>query len=207
MSLPATLRPPNPREVVETLARLRKLEASELTPAQRSIYDQFGAGGNRASIPGAIPLMDDEGHLNGPPGIWLLHPPLGDAFQALGLVFRGGLELTRAAQEIIILVHAQRLDAAFEKYAHVGAAARAGVDPADIEALSAGKPVSFTDPEQQVCYEVAIALMDNGALTDAEYARAIEVLGEAKLLEATSIIGWYYVVALQLSVFQVLPPD
>jgi 4-carboxymuconolactone decarboxylase len=187
--------------------RLRKLEPEELTPAQRSIYDQFGAGGNRASIPGAIPLMDDEGHLNGPPGIWLLHPPLGEGFQQLGLVFRGGLELTRAAQEIIILVHAQRLNSAFERYAHENAAARAGVDQTDIEALSAGKTVSFADPEQQVCYEIAVALMDRGALTDAEYARAVDQLGEARLLEATSIIGWYYVVALQLSVFQVRPPE
>ena len=190
-----------------TKARLRKLEPAELTPAQRAIYDQFGAGGNRASVPGAIPLIDDEGHLNGPPGIWLLHPPLGDAFQALGLVFRGGLELTRAAQEIIILAHAQRLDSAFERYAHENAAARAGVAQADIEALSAGKTVSFADPEQQMCYEIAVALMDNGGLTDAEYARAIDVLGEARLLEATSIVGWYYVVALQLSVFGVLPPE
>jgi 4-carboxymuconolactone decarboxylase len=187
--------------------RLRKLEPSELTPAQRAIYDEFGPGGNRASVPGAIPLMDDEGHLNGPPGIWLLHPPLGEAFQQLGLVFRAGLELTRAAQEIMILVHAQRLNAAFERVAHESAAARAGVAAADIEALSAGRSVSFADPEQQVCYEVAVALMDHGGLTDAEYARAVEQLGESRLLEATSLIGWYYVVALQLSVFGIVPPE
>lgn len=186
--------------------RLRKFEPDELDAAQRAIYDQFGSGGNRATIPGAFPLRDEAGHLNGPPNAWLLNPALGDAFQVLGFNVRSATGLPPRAQEIAILVVAQRLDSPFERFAHEPAARNNGLPEADIEALSAGRPVSFADLSEQVCYEVAVALMDHGKLTDDEYARAVGALGEKGLFGLTSIIGWYQMIALQLSVFEVLPP-
>jgi 4-carboxymuconolactone decarboxylase len=49
-------------------------------------------------------------------------------------------------------------------------------------------------------------MMDTGGLTDAEYARAVEVFGEQRLFDLTAIVGWYQMMALQLSVFRVMPP-
>ncbi len=48
--------------------------------------------------------------------------------------------------------------------------------------------------------------MSNGGLTDAEYAHAVGVLGEKRLFGVTAIIGWYWTVGLQMSVFGILPP-
>src|SRR6185437_16679890 len=73
--------------------RLRKFEPDELDDAQRAIYDQFGSGGNRATIPGSFPLRDEAGHLYGPPNAWLLNPALGEAFQVLGFNVRSSTQL------------------------------------------------------------------------------------------------------------------
>ena len=54
---------------------------------------------------------------------------------------------------------------------------------------------------------LAVALMDRGGLTDDEYARAIDQLGEKGLFELTGIIGWYQMIGLQLAVFRIMPPD
>ncbi len=128
--------------------RLRKFEPDELDPAQRAIYDQFGSGGNRGTIPGAFPLRDEAGHLNGPPNAWLLNPALGEAFQALGFNVRSATGLPPRAQEIAILVVAQRIESEFERYAHERAARNNNLPEAEIEALSAGRPVSFDDKQE-----------------------------------------------------------
>lgn len=185
--------------------RLRKFDPAELDGEQQAIYDKF-AGGERASLTRTIPLVDESGHLSGPPNAWLLSPALGDTFQALGLVIRSGLGLPPRAQEIAILVVAHRIRSPFERYAHESAALQVGLSAADVDALCSGHAVVFTDPQERTCYELTVAMMDTGVLSDAEYAQAVDVLGEKGLLELTAIIGWYQMIGLQLSVFQVLPP-
>ena len=55
-------------------------------------------------------------------------------------------------------------------------------------------------------YAVTRQILADGTVSDAEYARAVSVLGTAGLFELTTLIGWYTMLAFQLSVFGVLPP-
>ena len=186
--------------------RLRKFEADELDDEQLVIYNLYTPS-EVAKRPRAMPLMDDAGHLQGPINSWLLSPQIGVGLQVLGKAIRAAPLLSPRSQEIIILVVAQRLQSAFERAAHEVTARAAGLTEADIDALSAGTPAHFDDAEEQLCYELAQLMMDNGALTDVEYAHAVDVLGERKLFEVAAVVGWYQMVGLSMSVFQVMPPE
>ncbi len=186
--------------------RLRDFEPDELDDEQRAFYAQYLPGGERAKRKGAFPLIDAAGHLVGPTKAWLLNPAFANAYLPLGGVVRTKTSLSPRAQEIAILVVAQRLDSPFERFAHEAEARSLAMSADDIEALSTGRAISFADPEEQLSYELAIALMDRGGLTDDEYARAVDQLGETGLFELTGIIGWYQMIGLQLSVFRIMPP-
>jgi 4-carboxymuconolactone decarboxylase len=151
--------------------------------------------------------MDAEGHLLGPVNTWLVSPKLGLAFDMLGRAVRRATDLSPAAQEIIILVVAHRVRNEFERAVHEPAAESAGVPRADIERLSCGEPASFEDPEWQACYELAVSLINNSNLTDDEYARGVQALGEKRVFEVVGIVGWYQMIAMQLAVYQVMPPE
>lgn len=189
-----------------TSDRLRDYEPAELDADQLAFYQQYLPGGERAKRKGAFPLLDDAGHLVGPTKAWLLNPAFANAYLPLGGVVRTKTGLTPRAQEIIILVVAQRLGSPFERFAHEAEARALNMSDADIDALSEGRPISFADAEEQTCYELAVTLMDTGGLTDDQYAQAVGVLGEKGLFEVTGIIGWYQMIGLQLSVFQIMPP-
>jgi 4-carboxymuconolactone decarboxylase len=186
--------------------RLRKFDRAELDDEQAAIYEHYTAAGERARSPRAITLLDDDGHLMGPPNAWLLSPGLGMALQSLGFAVRYATELTPRMQEIAILVVAQRTGSAFEEYAHRAAASQAGLSDADIDALMNAEPVDFADPAEQACQRLAGIMFDREQLSDAEYADAVATLGRKRLLELTAIVGWYRLIALQLSVFGVVPP-
>jgi 4-carboxymuconolactone decarboxylase len=189
--------------------RLRKFDAADLDPDQRAIYDVYAERQANASTSGNSPLvqlMDEQGHLMGPTNAWLLNAVIGKGLQDLGVAVRVGPRLPARVQEIVILVVSQRLDSPFERFAHGRIARTVGLSDEDIDVLLSGAPASFDDALEQCAYDLAISMMDDGGLSDAEYARAIDVLGEERLFDLTAVVGWYQMMALQLSVFQVMPP-
>ncbi len=180
--------------------RLRKFGPEGLSPEQSVIYDYYVGLKSR---PRSLPLMDADGHLLGPLNAWLVSPIMGQAFDMLGRAVRRGVELSPWAQEVIILVVAHDVQNEFERLIHVPSAAAAGVPVADIDRLSNGEAASFSDPEWQACYELALLLVNNKDLTDEEYARGVEALGEKGVFEVVGIVGWYQMIALQLTVYRV----
>jgi hypothetical protein len=184
--------------------RLRKFGPDGLTPDQLVIYDYYLGAGSRSR---SLPLMDEEGHLLGPVNAWLVSPKVGSAMDMLGRAVRRATDVSPAAQEVIILVVAHRLRNEFERAVHEPEAESAGIPKADVERLSSGQPVSLEDPEWQACYELAVSLTETGTVTDDEYARAVEALGEKRVFEVVSLVGYYQMLAMQLAVYQVMPAE
>ena len=189
-------------------SRLPHYDPADLDPDQYAFYAQYlpDSPRGRRGRSGGIPLLDAEGQLVGPSAAWLLNPAFGADYIPLGLSVRTRTGLSPRSQEIIILVVGHRLQNPFERYAHEAAARAIEMTEDEISALSLGTPITFADAEEQACYEVTQTLMSNGGLTDDEYAHAVEVLGEKGLFGVTAIIGWYWTVGLQMSVFNILPP-
>ncbi|HEX5586577.1 MAG TPA: carboxymuconolactone decarboxylase family protein [Acidimicrobiia bacterium] len=186
--------------------RLDQLYESTLTDEQRTLYTSIA--GNREGVD-ARPrhLVDAEGAIQGPFNHMLHVPAIGDPLQQLGGVLRFRGALSDAARELAILLVARSQRSEFEWWAHVPIARRAGVTDDQLDALLAGPPPTFDDPVTDCVVTTTTALVERGDLTDEEYARAEHVLGAPTLIELTTLVGYYALVAMQLRVFRVTIPD
>ena len=178
----------------------------EMSPEQRALYDFF-ATGRRADASAPFSLVDAEGRLQGPPAVWVLHPPLGNALEQLGAAVRYHLTLPARAREMVILMVGHHHRAPFELYAHTKAGIAAGLSPADLEALAAGRPPELTSTEERLAYRVARQLLDTGKLDEDIYAEAVAALTVERLFELVTIVGYYTMIAVQLGAFELLPPE
>ncbi len=176
-----------------------------MTAEQREFYDRY-ATGVRAAPGTTFPLVDADGRLIGPPAVWVLSQPLGLALERFGYAIRYELSLSRRAQEIAILMVAQHHQSEFERFAHAQAGLKAGLTEDDLAALAAGKPPDLETEEEQAVFEATRRILDTGSLDDMAYQAAADLLTAPRLFELVTLIGYYRMLATQLSVFDIQPP-
>jgi 4-carboxymuconolactone decarboxylase len=186
-------------------SRVPQLELADMSAQQREFYGKF-ATGVRAQPGSTFQLVDSEGHLMGPPSVWVLSQPLGLALERFGYTIRYELTLSRRAQEIAILMVAQHRRSDFERFAHVQAGLKAGLTESDLAALAAGEEPSLRTGEERVVYQATKQILDAGTLTASEYEEYTGALPVPQLFELVTLIGYYLMVATQLSVFDIRPP-
>ncbi len=186
--------------------RVDGVDPERMSDAQREIYHRY-ASGPRATPDNPFLLVDADGRLQGPPAVWILSPTFGQALQQIGAAVRFGSRLPARACEIAILLVGHHHRSPFELYAHRRAGLAAGLTEADLAALAGAKePAGMSDVEACV-FRTTLRILDRGTLGDDEFRDAAGVLGEAGLFELVTIVGYYTMVALQLAVFDVQPPE
>lgn len=188
------------------MTRLGKFDVTSLDADQRALYDEI-AGGPRATGRQLFALTDGAGRLEGPFNAMLLHPHVGGALQALGSNLRYGSSLSGRCREIAILLVAHAEDSAYELYAHEAVGRAAGLTDEELTALRDGELDDVQGEYERAVARVTTALLARRDLTDPEYDRAREQLGEPALFELTTLVGYYATLALQLRVFGVQLPS
>jgi 4-carboxymuconolactone decarboxylase len=177
----------------------------DMSPEQRTVYDLF-ATGRRTASSSAFSLVDASGRLQGPPAVWVLHPPLGGALERLGAAIRYELTLPARTREMVILMVGHHRRSPFELFAHTKAGATAGLSAADLDALAAGRPPDLTTGEERVAHAVTRRILDEGTLDEDTYAEAVAELTVERLFELVTLVGYYTMLAVQLDAFRLLPP-
>jgi 4-carboxymuconolactone decarboxylase len=152
---------------------------------------------------GTVTLRNPDGSLVGPFNLMLHEPRLGAAMQKLGgiILYRGSLP--ERAREIAILCVAAHQQSDFERSAHEAIGRSVGLTDEEMAAIAAKAPLSLSDPLEACVLSVSRDLLQNGDLDDAAYAAAVDVLGEAGMVEVSTVVGYYSLVALQLRLFRV----
>lgn len=186
--------------------RLEPRPPETLTAEQLEFYNLF-ATGPRAAPDAAFSLLDADGALTGPPSAWLLAPPVANALERLGAAIRFGLTLTARECEAAILTVAYSEAQPFELHAHLPAARKAGWTAEDLEDIREGRDPEGASAGERAALAVARRLVDARTLDDTEYAIARDELGERRLFELVTLVGYYRMMALQLNVFAIDPPS
>jgi 4-carboxymuconolactone decarboxylase len=186
--------------------RLARITPDAMTSEQTEVYARF-TGGKRTTPGSAFSLLHPEGGLIGPPNAWLLSPPLARAFERVGYAMRYELALSDRSREIAILAQAFHLDSPFELYAHRRAGRAAGLSDAEIDGLATRTAPDFQDDEERAVFAATLAILDRGTLDDDEYEAAVATLGERTLFDLVALLSYYAMVATQLAVFAVSPPQ
>jgi 4-carboxymuconolactone decarboxylase len=113
---------------------------------------------------------------------------------------RDNSALSHKLTEFAILIAARQWSNNFEWTAHYPAAIRAGLNQAIATALIEGRRPENMDKEEEILYDFCGELSHNQSVSDPTYARAVAAFGEAGVIEAASLEGYYSFLAMVMNV-------
>jgi 4-carboxymuconolactone decarboxylase len=93
--------------------------------------------------------------------------------------------------EFAILIAAREWTNNFEWNAHARAAATAGLSAAIIAAVADGRRPERLAEDEEILWDFCHELLHNKSVSDPTYARALAKFGEAGVVEAASLEGYY----------------
>ncbi len=173
-----------------TFGRYAEIPVDHMTPEQREGY-RFLVDGPRGRLPG-------------PYKVWVHNPKLLRAAAPLGEHFTPGhSSLTEREREIAVLVITSRWHSAYPTAAHEKRGKEVGLSAPTLEAIIAGLPASFSDPREQVVYEVAMTLAGGRLLSQGLHDRAVKTLGHESITDMIVLMGYYTAVSLTMNFYAV----
>ncbi|WP_201159974.1 carboxymuconolactone decarboxylase family protein [Rhodoplanes elegans] len=176
--------------------RLPDLDEATLAPAQAELLAAMRAGPRGAGL-----------SLRGPFGVFMHAPAFGALAQALGAHCRFGTSIPPRLSEFAILVTARFWRAHYEWHVHAPIAAKAGVKPATIADLKAGRTPARARADEKAVHAFVTELYAKKRVSDRTYARVHKLFGDAGMVELAGILGYYALVAMTLDVFRVPVPE
>ena len=173
--------------------RLKRLTDDDMDDAQRAMAERM--------------VASKTGRIIGPMNAWLRSPPLAERAFALGDYARHGSSHEKRISELVIVMTARHWVAQLEWCVHKVEALKAGLDPAVVDAIEARTRPTFDRADEELVYDLFTELLDTKQVSDGVYDPAIEMYGEAKLVELIAIFGHYNHVAAVLNTFRVKVPS
>jgi 4-carboxymuconolactone decarboxylase len=183
--------------------RIDYLTPENMNVDQRRVYDNINSGerGKRAT------LTTDEGALVGPFNAWLYSPDIGDRVQLLGEALRFHNSLPQNLLEVAILMVGRKWRAQFEWWAHALLAQRAGVSDDVITDIKNGIRPEGAKPEELIIYDFCRDLLDRKRVSDENFQRTKESIGENGVVDLVCLMGYYTIVSMTLNVFDIPLPE
>ena len=108
--------------------------------------------------------------------------------------------LSRKLTEFAILIAARFMTSNFEWDAHLPAALEAGLSASIVAAVADGRRPEEMEEEEEILYDFCTELLQNHGVSDRTYARALAEFGEAGVVEATGLEGYYIYIAMMMNV-------
>ncbi len=188
------------------MSRIPYITPEGFTEVQQKLFDNI-TGGKRGEGRTVESFLNAAGGLDGPFNAWLFSPALGEPTQRLGAAVRFESTLPPQLRELAILMVAVKWQAQFEWWAHEIIARETGLDAGVIASLKAGRLPAFTQPSEAVVYHFAQALLNQQHVSDQHYQAALELLGEAGVVELVILLGYYTLISMTLNTFEVPVPE
>ena len=172
-----------------TFGRFVETPVREMSAEMKSAYDF---------------LLDLRGMVPGPHKIFLANPKLLQSVAPTGAYFQTESTLTKAEMEIVTNVINSRWGAAYTNHEHEKISIKMGhLLPEKVSALIAGLPTSFEDPRQQIVYELSVTLAAACVVPVGLLRRAQVLLGDAGVVDVTTLMGWFTTACLTLMTYDV----
>jgi 4-carboxymuconolactone decarboxylase len=166
--------------------RFKPLSYDSMTPEQKTLV---------ASI-----LSGPRTSLDGPFNVLLRSPEMGDLAQKFGAQMRFHSSLPPRLSEFAILITARFWTAQFEWQAHHKNALAAGLSPAIIDALAAGKRPTSMQPDEEAVYNFCTEVLSTKQVSDSAFQAAVEKFGERGAVDMLGVVGYYQFVSMMLNV-------
>jgi 4-carboxymuconolactone decarboxylase len=185
--------------------RLPLIAPADLTPVQKSLYDDMLKG--ISSNFNAFKTVREDGALMGPWNPWLHEPAIGQALWNLTLALTANAVLPDNVRQVAILAVGARFDAAYEIYAHIAVAEREGMSLERLATLVADLKPSDLAKDESIAFDVAYALSRGGTLPEPLYRLAVATFGQHGANELIYLVGLYAMVSTTLNAYNVPVPE
>jgi 4-carboxymuconolactone decarboxylase len=137
--------------------------------------------------------------LGGPYNALLRSPVLGQKMFDLLYYLRWQTSVPLRLNEFAILIVGRQWRSQVEWFAHAPLAIKAGLAPAIVADLKAGRRPASMPPEESLVYDFVTELTTRHAVSDETFNRAKEALGEQQVVDLTAVAGTYTTVAMILA--------
>ena len=176
------------------MARILPIPADEMTGEQRRVHDK---------------ILDQRGLtvLRGPFAVMLHAPEICEKVSDFVDHFMSETRISSPLTELAIISVARQFNAQYEWFVHAKRALELGIDADIVEAIRTNQTPNFSDPEQQLIYDMVNEIVEDRKLSDDHYGRAVAAFGEAAVVELVALIGFYHAVSVLLNSYQVEIPD
>jgi 4-carboxymuconolactone decarboxylase len=165
--------------------RMPPIPSDKLTDAQKKAIEEFKAA-RSADISGPfVPLLRS--------------PEVMTRARAMGDYLRFRSTLPPRLSEFVILITSRQWTQNYEWNAHEPLARRAGLKPEIIAAIAEGRRPAAMAEDEEILYTFCDELHRNQSVSDATYARAIAAFGEAGVIDAVGITGYYTTLAMVMN--------
>jgi 4-carboxymuconolactone decarboxylase len=144
-----------------------------------------------------------DGVVNGPFPAWIRIPELCISIQAVSDILRTKSNLKPYMFETITLIVARKYNANYMWGAHAGFAVKAGLSQGVVDDINHGRKPVFQDEKDQLIFDVADCLAAGRLLPQDLYGKAVETLGIELLVEVSTDVGFYIMIATVLNTFDV----
>ncbi len=168
--------------------RFKPLTWETLSPAQLKMVESVMSG--------------KRGAMQGPYNVLLRSPELGNLAQQFGAHTRFNSSLPLALNELAILLVARFWTCQFVWWAHRRIAREAGLDEALIQAIAIGQSPQGLPADVAGVYGFCNQLLQTRAVSDATYAAAVQLFGEAGVVDLMGTMSYYTLVSMSLNVDQ-----
>ncbi len=173
--------------------RFKPLTYAELNAQQKTLVEHL--------------LSGQRGTLNGPFNVLLRSPEMGDLAQNLGTYVRFHTTVPAKLNEFAILITARALNVQYEWSAHRKNATQAGLSPALIDAVAAGKHPGSMQSDEEIVYNFTTELLNTHQVSDSTFHAAVDKFGEHTVVDLIGVIGYYHFVSFMLNVDRYPLPD
>jgi 4-carboxymuconolactone decarboxylase len=157
--------------------RLPPMPESAMNDAQKKASAALIAGPRKGVFGPFIPLMRS--------------PELLDRLQRVGEYLRFQSAVPPKLGEFATLITARHSVNQFEWAMHHPLAIKAGVARETVDALEARRRPEAMADDEAVVYDFAMQLLATHRVDDANYARALKLLGEQGVVDLVAIVGYF----------------
>ena len=174
----------------ESLSRVPLIQREEMDEEGKRIYDVF-MGPQTRSLAG----------LQGPYGIWLHSPQLGESLLAANQYLRYRTDLGRRLTELAILVTARELDHQFEWSAHEPEALREGLEQSIIDIVKYRRDATGLGEKETLIIRLGRELFRQKKVSSQTYAQAVRLFGQRGVVNLSALMANYTMIGMMLNTF------
>ena len=137
----------------------------------------------------------------GPAGIWVHSPRVGEPFREMNRILRTEAPLEPRLRELAILVTAREFDSQFEWTAHEPVALKEGLDPKILDAVKFRRAVSGVPEKEAAIIAFGRELFRDRKVRAETYAETVRVFGQTAVVNLTALLAIYAFTAVMLTAF------